>query len=239
MNTTLLDPDNPNLNNSRHEKNDQSGHQSPQPSQSSDSSERQQSSWGNNQKLRCYRCKKPGHVIRDCPSRKKESESHGPSHPASTKQILADTDESPSPKNIPEHPQPDESSDQFPDPRDVLFPDSDGEKDVRQVKVTDSGSHTQFVRVEVQGVPADGVVDTAADITIMGGKLFALVASAARLRKKNFRAPDKVPRTYDRKVFRLDGCMDMDISFGDKTLNTTVYNKMDAADQLLLSEGVC
>ena len=99
-------------------------------------------------------------MIRDCSSRKK-SESHGPSHPVSTKQILADPDESSSPRNAPEHPQPDESSDQFPDSRDVLLPDSDGEKYVRQVKVTDSGSHTQFARVEVQGVPADGVVDTA------------------------------------------------------------------------------
>ena len=65
------------------------------------------------------------------------------------------------------------------------------------------------------------------------------MAAAARLRKKNFRKPDKVPRTYDRKTFRLDGCMDMDISFADKTMTTTVYIKMDAHDQLLLSEGVC
>ena len=33
--------------------------------------------------------------------------------------------------------------------------------------------------------------------------------------------------------------MDMDISFADKTLSTTVYVKMDAHEQLLLSEGVC
>ena len=31
-------------------------------------------------------------------------------------------------------------------------------------------------------------------ITIMGGKLFTLVASSARLRKKDFKPPDKVPR---------------------------------------------
>ena len=52
----------------------------------------------------------------------------------------------------------------------------------------------------IQGVSADGVVDTAADITIMGGKLFTLVASPARLHKKDFKTPDRVPRTYDRKV---------------------------------------
>ena len=48
--------------------------------------------------------------------------------------------------------------------------------------------------MNVQGVPAERVVDTAADITIMGGKLVTLVASSARLRKKDFKPPDKVPR---------------------------------------------
>ena len=38
---------------------------------------------------------------------------------------------------------------------------------------------------------------------------------------------------------RLDSCIDLDISFNEKTMNTTVYVKMDAQDQLLLSEGVC
>ena len=65
--------------------------------------------------------------------------------------------------------------------------------------------------------------------------MFALVASTARLKKRNFRKPDKVPRNYDGREFQLDGCMEMDITFQDKTLTTTV----DAIDQLLLSEGVC
>jgi hypothetical protein len=33
--------------------------------------------------------------------------------------------------------------------------------------------------------------------------------------------------------------MDLEITFDDKTMCTPVYIKMDAADQLLLSEGVC
>ena len=107
-----------------------------------------------------------------------------------------------------------------------------------QVRAMDSGSRCQMAQVDVLGVPADGVVDTAADITIMGGKLFAMVVSAARLRKKDFHKPDKVPQTNDRKVFWLGGCMDMEISFHDTTIKTVVYIKMDAADQLLLSEGV-
>ena len=72
----------------------------------------------------------------------------------------------------------------------------------------------------------------------MGGKLFAHVVASARLQKKNFNHPDKAP-TYNQKVFRLDGCMEMAISFADKVMKTTVYVKMDAPDQLLLSENVC
>ena len=119
-----------------------------------------------------------------------------------------------------------------------MFSDSEDES-VKQIRVEDNGSHPQLARVDVHGVPADGIIDTAADITIMGGKLFALIATAAKLRKRNFRKPDKVPRNYDGREFCLDGCIEMDITFHEKTITTTVYIKMDAVDQLLLSEGVC
>ena len=33
--------------------------------------------------------------------------------------------------------------------------------------------------------------------------------------------------------------MELTITFGDKEMSTQVYIKLDAADQLLLSEGVC
>jgi len=33
--------------------------------------------------------------------------------------------------------------------------------------------------------------------------------------------------------------MDLDVSFDDNTMKTPVYQKMDAHDQLLLTEGVC
>lgn len=73
----------------------------------------------------------------------------------------------------------------------------------------------------------------------MGGKVFKRVALAARLKKHDFMKPDKVPCTYDGKPFRLDGRMDLDVLFDGKVTHTAVYIKMDAQDQLLLSEGVC
>ena len=95
------------------------------------------------------------------------------------------------------------------------------------------------MKVYVQGVPAYGLVDSGADISIIRGSLFKKVATVARLRKRDLKKVDKTPRTYDQKTFHLDGRMDLDVSFGEKTLCTPVYIKMDAADQLLLSEGVC
>ena len=65
------------------------------------------------------------------------------------------------------------------------------------------------------------------------------IATTARLRKHDFKLPDKVPRTYDQKPFCLDGRMDLDVGFGEKVMRTPVYVKMDAKDQLLLSEGLC
>ena len=84
-----------------------------------------------------------------------------------------------------------------------------------------------------------GIVDSAADITIMGGDAFKQVAAAAKLRKKDFKTPDQVPHNYDRRPFHLDGRVNLDIEFLDKAMNTPVYVKMDAHEQLLLSEGVC
>ena len=57
------------------------------------------------------------------------------------------------------------------------------------------------------------------------------------LHKKDFKPPDKVPRNYDQQPFRLDGQIDLDIKFHDKSINTPVFVKMDAKKQLLLSEG--
>ena len=116
--------------------------------------------------------------------------------------------------------------------------ESEGDS-VRVVRVQDGGSQLHYAEVQVQGVPAEGIVDSGADITIMGAELFKMVAAANKIKKKAFHKPDKVPHTYDQKVFTLDGYLQLDISFGRKTMQTRLYEKVDAHDQLLLSEGVC
>ena len=74
---------------------------------------------------------------------------------------------------------------------------------------------------------ATGIIDSGADITIMGTDLFKRVA---RLRKRSFKRPDKILYTYDHQPFSLDG---MDITFDNHTMHTPVYVKMDACDPLL------
>ena len=93
--------------------------------------------------------------------------------------------------------------------------------------------------MDIQGVPATGVIDSGADITIMGAELFKKVASVAHLKKSAFKKPDKTPYTYDHQPFSLDGKLELDITFDSCTMRTPVYVKMDARDPLLLSEGVC
>lgn len=48
-----------------------------------------------------------------------------------------------------------------------------------------------------------------------------------------------MPHAYGQKPFKLDGHLDLDITYGDKAMNTPIYVKMDAKEDLLLSEGVC
>ena len=104
-------------------------------------------------------------------------------------------------------------------------------------RIEDKGSKSCQAKVSIQGVPASGVINSGADITIMGPDLFKGVTAAARLKKSAFRKPDKVPYMYDHQPFTLHGKLDLNISFDDVSMHTTV--KMDARDPLLLSEGVC
>ena len=72
------------------------------------------------------------------------------------------------------------------------------------VQVEDHGSKLRHAHLQVEGVPAEGVINSGADITIIGGDLFRQVAAVARLKKKSFSQADKIPRTYDQRPFALD-----------------------------------
>ena len=184
----------------------------------------------------CYICRKAGHKAWECPKKKQSSESKGPpvrdtrdlsKNQAGTRQICS---------NKVDHSDEVETT----NPREFLYSDSsDEESSLKQVRVDNKGSHAQCVKILVEEVPMYGIVDTGADITIMGGTMFRKVATAAKLRKRNFKEPDKQPLTYDQRPFKLDGMIDMEIKFKDKLIKIPVYIKMDAHDQLLLSEGLC
>jgi len=60
-------------------------------------------------------------------------------------------------------------------------------------------------------------------LTIMGSELFKKVAC---LKKKNCKKPDKIPKTYSRETFTLDGQMELDIFFGGNTMRTNIYIKL-------------
>ena len=70
------------------------------------------------------------------------------------------------------------------DPLQYFYSSDSDDAGVLQVRVCDKGSKAHCVKVSVQGVPMYGVVDSGADITIIGGEMFKQVAAAAKLRKK-------------------------------------------------------
>ena len=187
--------------------------------------------------LKSYYCQKAGHYARDCRS-KKEDESKGLARKKwNAKQVKSSSSQPSMDRNITNSPISRKPiGNTIIDPLSLLY---SSDSDVNVVRVNDRGSKPQFAEALIQGVPATGVIDTGADITIIGGELFQKVAAAARLKKRDFKRADKIPRTYDKQTFILHGKLDLDISFGGKTMSTAVYVKMDANDQLLLSEGVC
>jgi len=65
--------------------------------------------------------------------------------------------------------------------------DEEAEEDagVLQIRVKDSGSVTQFIKLSLQGVSVYEIIGSDADINIIGGQLFKHVALPAQLREKD------------------------------------------------------
>ena len=171
---------------------------------------------------RCWNCDRPGHMATECRAPKSgasgKTQNGGSSRSPRTNQVQTSTKggETPTPPVTGTTAQPSDATETtHPNvPLQYLLPDSDeeGVARVTEIRVKDQGSRPQLVRVEVGGVPLDGVVDTGADITLIGEEAFKRIATVAKLRRQDFKRPDKTPRTYDQKTFRIDGRFDVDIT---------------------------
>ena len=106
-------------------------------------------------------------------------------------------------------------------------------------ETTGNQTGVRCVKVLIEGVPVTGLIDTGSDITIIRGDLFYKIAAVANLDMCSMKDVGQEVCTYDQKPIALDGCIDMKITFGEKNIVTTVYVKLVAPDQLLLSESAC
>ena len=117
----------------------------------------------------CWNCDEHGHIAADCKAPTKEGKvrpggkrDKSQAQQVQSSKMTSDPERTPTTDAGPASVTPE-------DPRQFLLPDSDGgesEAQVEEVRVSDRGSRPQMVRVIVAGVPVQGVVDTAADISI-------------------------------------------------------------------------
>ena len=125
---------------------------------------------------RCYLCDSPDHLARQCKARKTRVEVFP------TNQTCWYLRSEQNDAMITEEAE---------DPRQYLY-SSDEDGQVGQIRVEDRGGKFRAVPVQV---PAKGVIDTGADINIIGADLFRQVATVNRLRKRELKNPDKIPHT--------------------------------------------
>ena len=69
--------------------------------------------------------------------------------------------------------------------------------------------------------------------------MFYYIVEKANLKIEDLKAPQQKACIFDQKPIILDGQMSMKVSLGDRTVTTTVFVKLMAPHQLLLSESVC
>ena len=94
------------------------------------------------------------------------------------------------------------------------------------------------MEVELKGVPVILLINMGSDINIIWGDWFNHITERTGLEFIYLKASEHKVITYDQKPITLDGQMDTMFSFGEKVLHATVYVKLVAPDQLLLSETV-
>ena len=190
----------------------------------------------------CYNFGQPGHLAKYCQAPKSESQGRSSITPKKVSPKTKKVTTQETGNDIPRQDLKGKAGVRTPpdleDPHTYLPSDAE-EGDVKLIQVQDEGSQPQCAPVQIGGVPALGIIDSGADITIIGKQLFLSVAAATKMKKKECKRPDRVPKTYDRKPFALHGMLELEIAFDGRKMATTVYVKMDACDQLLLSEGVC
>ncbi len=115
---------------------------------------------------KCYLCNSPNHLARQCKERKQESRPPATYYkPPGAKCVQSEENDETTPLEQAED-----------DPHQYLY-SSDEEGAVKLVRVEDRGSKPCLASVNVHGVPAVGIVDTGADICIMGAELSSFSGS--------------------------------------------------------------
>jgi len=132
----------------------------------------------------------------------------------------------------------DQASDHLKNREDLTGPEdhcaylpSGWDENVKLVLVQDKGSQPQCAPVNIACVPGLGIVDSRADITIVGKQLFLKIAAVKKLKRSDCKPADKLPKIYDWKLFSLQVVLELEIKFEEK-MSIIIYVKIDACDQL-------
>ena len=126
---------------------------------------------------RFFNCNRPGHLAWECRSRRTESSGRGTKQrprQVDTRQVYITEGEV-----FPAHSERTQSPATTPGLLSYLLStdSEDSEDGVRQIRISDQGSRQQHADILIEGVPARGIIDSGAEITIIGGELLRRIAA--------------------------------------------------------------
>ena len=159
----------------------------------------------------CRNCHSRNHHWRDCPQREPPSETPGSTQASSSTVVSKSADS----------PELDQPNTEFSDMVETY------RQHAQVDQVTGPIGPLYYARVQIAGVPTDGLVDTGSSVTILSFSQFKEIGKQARIPSSELKPAVGVFRDYSRRLIPITARVDLEFQWKGKSVITPAYLRAD------------